>query len=122
MPITQAYAQGEAAAAGFDPFFLVLMVAMFGVFWFFVFRPQSRRAKQHQAMLHSIKRGDHVVTNGGIIGRVVRLEGDGVVTLEIADGVRVRCRQSMISEVATKPEPRSSTQVDDKSTSDTNDN
>lgn len=122
MPITRAYAQGEAAAAGFDPFFLVLMAAMFGVFWFFVFRPQSRRAKLHQAMLASIKRGDHVVTTGGIIGRVARLEGDGVLTLEIADGVRVRCRQSMIAEVATKPEPRSSAQVSDKGAGNTNDN
>ena len=112
MPITHAYAQGEAGAAGFDPFFLILMVAMFGVFWFFVFRPQSKKAKQHQAMLSSIKRGDQVVTNGGIIGNVTRIEGDGVLIIEIAKDVRVKCRHSMIADVMAKPEPRQAVKAD----------
>ncbi len=122
MVITQAFAQGEAAGGGFDPFFLILMVGMFGVFWFFVFRPQSKRAKAHQAMLNAIKRGDHVVTNGGIMGRVTRIEGDGVLVLEIADGVRVKCRHSMISETMAKPEPRSAVQNDSGKANDSNDN
>ena len=118
MLITQAYAQDAAAGAGFDPFFLIIMVAMFAVFWFLVFRPQSKQRKQHQAMLNSIKRGDHVVTNGGIMGRVARIEGDGVLTLEIADGVRVKCRHMMIAEVMSKSEPRPAAQVDDRKSSD----
>tara|TARA_B100000676_G_scaffold178281_1_gene175053 strand:+ start:157 stop:528 length:372 start_codon:yes stop_codon:yes gene_type:complete len=107
MLISQAYAQEAAAAApGFDPVFLVMMVAMFGVFWFLVIRPQSKRAKEHKAMLNAIKRGDQVVTNGGIIGRVARIEGDGVLIIEIAEGVRIKQRQSMIASMVQKPEPR----------------
>jgi preprotein translocase subunit YajC len=79
---------------------------MFAVFWFLVIRPQQKRAKEHQNMLKAIKRGDQVVTNGGIIGRVARIEGDGVLMLEIADGVRVKCQQSMIADLVKKSEPR----------------
>lgn len=107
MLITPAYAQASGApAGGFDPVFLIMMVAMFGVFWFLVIRPQQKRAKEHQAMLKAIKRGDQVVTNGGIIGRVARVESDGVLLLEVADGVRVRCQQSMIADLFRKTEPR----------------
>ena len=112
MLISPAYAQDAAAPGGFDPVFLIMMVAMFAVFWFLVIRPQQKRAKEHQNMLKAIKRGDQVVTNGGIIGRVARLEGDNIVTLEIADGVKVKCQQSMISDLITKPEPRADDTVD----------
>lgn len=107
MLISQAYAQDGAAPGGFgDPMFLIMMVAMFAVFWFLVIRPQQKRAKEHQNMLKGIKRGDQVVTNGGIIGRVARIEGDGIVLLEVADGVRVKCQQSMIADLVKKTEPR----------------
>lgn len=106
MLISPAYAQDAAAPGGFDPIFLIMMVAMFAVFWFLVIRPQQKRAKEHQNMLKAIKRGDQVVTNGGIIGRVARIEGDGVIMLEIADGVRVRCQQSMVADMFKKSEPR----------------
>ncbi len=107
MLIAEAYAQeAGGAGGGFDPVFLIMMVAMFGVFWFLVIRPQSKRNKEHQAMLSAIKRGDHVVTNGGIMGRVARLEGDGVLILEIAPNVRVKCQQAMIASMASRPEPR----------------
>ena len=105
MLISQAYAQ-DAGGGGFDPVFLLMMVAMFAVFWFLVIRPQSKRAKEHQAMLNAIKRNDQVVTNGGIMGRVARIEGDGVILLEIAPEIRVRCRHSMISELVSRTEPR----------------
>ena len=107
MLIAEAYAQEVGGAGGgFDPIFLIMMVAMFGVFWFLVIRPQSKRTKEHRAMLGAIKRGDHVVTNGGIMGRVARLEGDGVLILEIAPNVRVKCQQAMIASMAARPEPR----------------
>ena len=107
MLISQAYAQDAAGAApGFDPVFLVMMVAMFAVFWFLVIRPQQKRAKQHRNMLQAIKRGDQVVTNGGIIGRVARIEGDGVLLIEIAPNVKVKCQQSMIADINSKTEPR----------------
>jgi preprotein translocase subunit YajC len=106
MLISPAFAQDGAPAAGFDPVFIIMMIGMFAVFWFLVIRPQQRKAKEHQAMLKAIKRGDQVVTNGGIIGRVARIEGDGVLLLEIADGVRVRCQHAMIADLFRKSEPR----------------
>ena len=106
MLISPAYAQDLGGSGGPDFVFILMMVAMFAVFWFLVIRPQQRRAKDHKAMQQAIKRGDHVVTSGGIIGRVARLEGDDTVTLEIADGVRVKCRQSMIANLLSKSEPR----------------
>ncbi|MDA0220519.1 MAG: preprotein translocase subunit YajC [Proteobacteria bacterium] len=106
MLISPAYAQDAAAPGGFDPVFLIMMVAMFAVFWFLVIRPQQKRAKEHQNMLKAIKRGDQVVTNGGIIGRVSRIDGDGIIQLEIAEGVRVKCQQSMIADMVRKTEPR----------------
>tara|TARA_B100000686_G_scaffold247881_1_gene257596 strand:- start:267 stop:638 length:372 start_codon:yes stop_codon:yes gene_type:complete len=107
MLISQAYAQEAVAAVPMlDPPVIIMMVAMFGVFWFLVIRPQSKRAKEHKAMLNAIKRGDQVVTNGGIIGRVARIEGDDVLIIEIAEGVRIKQRQSMIASMVQKPEPR----------------
>jgi preprotein translocase subunit YajC len=115
MLISPAYAQDAAAAGGFDPVFLIMMVAMFAVFWFLVIRPQQKRAKEHQNMLKAIKRGDQVVTNGGIIGKVARIEGDGVVLLEIAENVRVKCQQSMIADMVKKSEPREDDKAVEKS-------
>ena len=106
MLISPAYAQDGGGGAGFDPIFIVMMIAMFAVFWFLVIRPQQKRAKEHRVMLQAIKRGDHVITNGGIMGRVTRIEGDGVLLLEIAPNVRVRCQHNMIADMAKKPEPR----------------
>ena len=118
MLISQAFAQDAGGAApGFDPVFLVMMVGMFAVFWFLVIRPQSKRAKEHTAMLNAIKRGDQVVTNGGIIGRVARLEGDGGLIVEIAPEVKVKVRQSMISTLVTKSDPRPDDNGDDKDSS-----
>ncbi|MBC6439855.1 MAG: preprotein translocase subunit YajC [Rhodospirillales bacterium] len=116
MLISEAYAQDAgAAASGFDPVFVIMMIGMFAVFWFLVIRPQSKRAKEHQAMLKAIKRGDQVITNGGIMGRVARIEGDGVLLVEIAPNVKVKCRHAMISELVTKPEPRAANdQADDE--------
>ena len=112
MLISPAYAQDAAAPGGFDPVFLIMMVAMFAVFWFLVIRPQQKRAKEHQNMLKGIKRGDQVITNGGIIGRVARIDGDGIIQLEIAENVRVKCQQSMIADLVRKTEPREDDKAD----------
>jgi len=118
MLISQAFAQDAGASApGFDPVFLVMMVGMFAVFWFLVIRPQSKRAKEHTAMLNAIKRGDQVVTNGGIMGRVARIEGDGILIVEIAPEVKVKVRQSMISTLVTKSDPRPEDKGEDKDSS-----
>ena len=114
MLISPAYAQEAGGAGGFDPVFIFMMVAMFGVFWFLVIRPQQKRAKSHQAMLKALKRGDQVVTNGGLMGRVARIEGDGVVILEIAQDVKVKCKHAMISDIVQRTETRDDDQKEDK--------
>ena len=95
-----AYAMGPAPQAGsgtgsiliqMAPIFLVL-----GIFFFLVIRPQQRERKRREAMLASIKKGDRIVTTGGLIGTVVGL-GDQTLTLKIADSVRVECLRSAVT-------------------------
>jgi preprotein translocase subunit YajC len=106
MFVSPAYAQTAAPAAGGDMFMTLLpLLLIFVVFYFLLIRPQQKRAKEHQNMLKGIKSGDQVVTNGGIIGRVAKVE-DGILMLDIADGVRVRCQQSMVADLVKKSEPR----------------
>ena len=104
--ITPAFAQG-APAGGADMFLqLVPFVLIFIIMWFLIIRPQQRRAKQHQEMLKNVRRGDTVVTTGGIVGKVVRVTDDGAdIDVEIADGVRVKVVRSMLADVRTKGEP-----------------
>jgi preprotein translocase subunit YajC len=80
--------------------FLVLFVGL----WFFFIRPQQQRMKQHQTMVAALKRGDQVVLNSGMIGKVTRVD-DAEATLEIAQGVNVKVVKSMIAEVRTRGEP-----------------
>lgn len=104
--ITPAFAQG-APAGGADMFLqFVPFVLIFVIMWFLIIRPQQRRAKQHQEMLKNVRRGDTVVTSGGIVGKVVKVTDDGAdIDVEIADGVRVRVVRSMLADVRTKGEP-----------------
>jgi preprotein translocase subunit YajC len=105
--ITPAFAQGTSAAGGADFLIqLVPFVLIFVIMWFLIIRPQQRRAKEHQEMLRNVRRGDTVVTSGGIIGKVTKVTEDGAdIDVEIADGVRVKIIRSMISEVRTRGEP-----------------
>jgi preprotein translocase subunit YajC len=98
--ISPAYAQ--AAGAQPSPYSPLLMLAVFfAVFFFFVIRPQMKRAKEVRAMLASIAKGDEVVTSGGILGRVEEL-GDAFVTVEVADGVRLKLQKHAIAAVLPK--------------------
>ena len=74
---------------------LVFMLLMFAVFWFILIRPQQKRAKEHQAFLNALKKGDDVVTRGGVIGRVTGVQ-DNLVTLEVQEKVRIRVLKSYI--------------------------
>lgn len=74
---------------------ILLMVLMFAVFYFLLIRPQQKRAKQHAAMLSAIKKGDQVVTRGGIIGRVSGIQ-DSMLTIELQEKVRVRVLRSYV--------------------------
>jgi preprotein translocase subunit YajC len=104
MWISTAYAQGtgmfdQSALVQFLPLILI-----FVVFYFLLIRPQQRKAKEHRAMLDALRRGDRVVTGGGIIGNVARVDTPEEVTVDIADGVRVRVLRSTITRVLAKPD------------------
>jgi preprotein translocase subunit YajC len=81
---------------------LILIVV---IMYFLVLRPQQQRVKQHQQMVKALRRGDTVVTNGGLVGKVTKVVDDDQVEVEISDGVRVRQMRSMVSEVRAKGEP-----------------
>jgi preprotein translocase subunit YajC len=106
MPISSAYAQAAGGApAGFDLISLMPLVLIFVVFYFLLIRPQQKKMKAHRELIAAIKRGDKVLTSGGIIGTVVKVEeGEDVLLVEIAKDVRVRVARSTISELLTKPQ------------------
>lgn len=85
----------------------VPLILIFGIMYFLLIRPQQKKAKEHQAMVAGLRRGDQIVTQGGLIGKVVKVKDDGEVEVEIADGVKVRVVQSTIATVVSKTEPAS---------------
>ncbi len=104
--ITPAFAQGIPGLPAMDTLVqFVPFVLIFVIMWFLIIRPQQRRAKQHADMIKAVRRGDTVVTTGGIVGRVTRVTDDPEIEVEIADGVRVKLVRTMIAEVRTKGEP-----------------
>ncbi|MGB0747716.1 MAG: preprotein translocase subunit YajC [Magnetospiraceae bacterium] len=106
MFISPAYAQDAAAAgAGGGLGMLMPMILIFVVFYFLLIRPQQKRMKEHKAMLSSIQRGDRVVTNGGLIGKVSKVVNDEELEVEIADGIKVRVRRALIAEGIAKTQP-----------------
>jgi preprotein translocase subunit YajC len=87
-----------------DPFVstFVPLIALFAIFYFLLIRPQQQRVKQHQDMVNAVKRGDTVVTAGGLIGKVSKVKDDTEILVEIADNVQVRVVKSTLSEVRAK--------------------
>ena len=83
----------------------VPFVLIFVIMWFLIIRPQQRRVKTHQEMIKNVRRGDTVVTSGGLIAKVSKVVDDGELEAEIADGVRVRIVRGMIQDVRSKSEP-----------------
>ncbi|MEO8314475.1 MAG: preprotein translocase subunit YajC [Pseudomonadota bacterium] len=102
--ISDAYAQTTTAApaAGGSNFnFMIMMVLMLGAMYFLMIRPQQKRAKEHQTMLSKLGAGDEVVTTGGILGRVTEVS-DNFLTIEIADGVRIKVQKAQVSQLVPK--------------------
>lgn len=100
MFITPAYAQGLGGGDAFTSFLPIILI--FVVFYFLLIRPQQKKMKQHRAMLSQVKRGDRVLTGGGIIGTVTKVkEETDEVTVEISDGVKVDILRGTISDVFT---------------------
>jgi preprotein translocase subunit YajC len=102
--ITPAYAQG-AGVPGLDMMAYVPLLLIFVILYFFILRPQQKRAKEHQEMVKNVRRGDTLITSGGLVGKVTKVVDDEQVEMEIADGVRVRQLKSMVTDVRAKGEP-----------------
>lgn len=107
MFVTPAYAQAAGGAAGAFTSFVPLIL-IFAIMYFLLIRPQQKKVKEHQAMVAAVRRGDQVVTQGGLIGKVTKVKDDGEVEVEIASGVNVRVVKSTIAQVRSKTEPADS--------------
>ncbi len=118
MLITPAYAQ--AAAGGSDASSMMVQLAplalIFVVFYFFLIRPQQQKAKQQRAMLDAVRRGDRIVTAGGLIGTIAKVVSNEEVQVDLADNVRVRVVRSTISQVLAKTEPAKDAKAKDGDT------
>ena len=103
---TPAFAQtaaGGGAAAAFTSF--VPLILIFGIMYFLLIRPQQKKLKEHKAMVEALRRGDQVLTQGGIVGKVTHVNEDGTVVVEIADNVKVKVVKATIVQVMNKTEP-----------------
>lgn len=84
---------------------LMPIILIFVVFYFLLIRPQQKKMRDHREMLAAMRRGDRIVTGGGIVGQVVKVGEDDQITVEIADEVRVKVMRSTVSTVLSKPQP-----------------
>ena len=106
MLISEAWAQGAGGAGGGDIFSMMFpLVLIFAVFYFLLIRPQQKKMKDHREMLAAVRRGDKVVTGGGIIGTVAKVTSDDELQVEIAEGVKVKISRSTLASVMSKTEP-----------------
>ncbi len=104
--ITPAFAQAAGAGGSTDIIMsLVPFVLIFVIMWFLIIRPQQKRVKDHRAMISNVRRGDSIVTSGGLIAKVTKVIDDNEVEAEIAEGVKVKILKAMISDIRTKGEP-----------------
>ncbi len=83
------------------------LILIFAIMYFLLIRPQQKKAKQHAAMIAAVRKGDRVITQGGLIGKVTKVKEDGEVEVEIASGVKVRVVKATLSNVISKTEPAS---------------
>lgn len=83
----------------------IMIGLLFGIMYFFMIRPQQKRLREHREMVSAIRRGDTVVTSGGIVGKVTKVVDDSEALVEIAEGVRVRIIKQTVTDVRSKSEP-----------------
>ena len=107
MFITPAFAQAAAAGGDTNSMLMSLLpfALIFVIMYFLILRPQQKKVKDHAELVKNIRRGDTVVTSGGLVGKVTKVVDDEQIEFEVADGVRVRQMRQMISGVRTKGEP-----------------
>ncbi len=84
------------------------LILIFAIMWFLLIRPQQKKMKQHQAMVAALRKGDKVITQGGILGKVTKVKDDNEIEVEIASGVQVTVVRSTITQVLSKTEPAAS--------------
>jgi preprotein translocase subunit YajC len=102
---TPAYAQaaGGSAAAGLGGFIPIILI--FAIMYFLMIRPQQKKMKEHKAMVAALRRGDQVITQGGLIGKVTKVKDDNEIEVELAPEVKVRVVKSTVAQVLNKTEP-----------------
>jgi preprotein translocase subunit YajC len=101
-PLSGLFGGGDSGGVilQFMPLILIIVIM-----YFLILRPQQRKVKEHQEMVKALRRGDTVVTNGGLVGKVTKVVDDQHIEIEISDGVRVRHLRTSVSEVRAKGEP-----------------
>ena len=105
MLISPAYAQGFGLGGDNMLVSLLPFILIFVIMYFLILRPQQKRVKMHQEMVKNLRRGDTVVTSGGLIGKVTKVVDDEQIEVELAEGFKIRQMRQMIAEVRTKGEP-----------------
>jgi preprotein translocase subunit YajC len=107
MLVTPAFAQSGLFGGGSDNVMVQLLpfVLIFVIMYFLILRPQQKRAKDHQQLVKNLRRGDTVITSGGLVGKVTKVVDDEQIEVEVAPGVRVRQVRSMVTGVQAKGEP-----------------
>jgi preprotein translocase subunit YajC len=106
MLISPAFAQAASPFGGDNMLVSLLpFILIFVIMYFLILRPQQKRAKQHQEMVKNVRRGDTVVTSGGLVGKVTKVIDDDQIEVELAEDVRVRQMRSMVADVRAKGEP-----------------
>ncbi len=102
---TPAYAQAAAAGPGSAIAQFLPLILIFAIMYFLLIRPQQKKLKEHKAMVEALRRGDQVLTAGGIIGKVSTVGADGMLEIEIAPNVKVKVMRGTITQVMSKTEP-----------------
>ena len=105
MFVTPAYAQAAGGGAGGLIGSMLPLILIFGIMYFLLIRPQQKKVKMHQAMVAALRRGDQVITQGGLVGKVTKVKEGGQVEVEIAKDVKVTVIQATITQVMNKTEP-----------------
>jgi preprotein translocase subunit YajC len=105
MLISPAYAQIGGAGSSDMLMSLLPFLLIFVIMYFLILRPQQKRVKQHQEMVKNVRRGDTVITSGGLIAKVTKVVDDDKIEIELADGVRAMQMRTMVSDVRAKGEP-----------------
>lgn len=115
MLITPAFAQAAGAAGDTNSMLMSLLpfALIFVIMYFLILKPQQKKLKDHAELVKNIRRGDTIVTNGGLVGKVTKVVDDDQVEMEISDGVKIRQMRQMISGVRTKGEPAKESSKDD---------